>query len=372
MALKSKNNNGMFNNLGNRSDYQMVDKVFGNSEQLNKSNISYNEVLLDEITPRPINNYSQTRIDRLAESIVSTNGRLIHPIVIVRPQDLREDSEILKKYKSDGVDISSIKYVIVAGERRYRAFRLNRDKKQQELDAKGSSALNPYNTITANILTKEEAKNEEVYYKDSNDQARQLTPIEGILHIKDITAGISSNEDKRNCLIEMYGEDKVVKDPDVAAKEFRMDRYILFYLSKELGIEGWTESTVRAYLRVVNGCDEEVVKAVLDKRFPATEARKISNLPNETQIKLLKIFENNPDNYRRVYKEISEKPEKEKSFGKSDIKKKLKKLSKDIDGINSFIDGVLDELGKSDRNNTEKIKNRLLDLQKAIREYTEF
>lgn len=369
MALKPKNNNVMFNNLGNRSDYQLINNVFGNSEQLNKSLISYHEVPLEDITPRPINNYTQSRIERLAESIRATNGRLIFPIVIVKPSDLPDDSEILKKYKEDGVDVTRIKYVLVAGERRYRAFLLNRELKQKELDEKGSSAINPYNTITANILTKQEALNEQIYYKDSNDQARQLTPIEGLIHLKDITARINTNEDKRNCLIEMYGEENVVKDADMAARDFRLDKYIIYYLSKELGIEGWSESTVRAYLQVINKCDQKVIDEILSGNFPATEARCIKNFPYETQIKLVEMYKKNPSKYRSVYDQLSKKPEKIDKLGRKDIVSRMKRLNKALNDTITFIGEVEEELGKTDKNEAEKLKNKINDLILYINEY---
>lgn len=371
MALKPKNNNVMFNNLGNRSDYQLINNVFGNSEQLNKSLISYHEVPLEDITPRPINNYTQSRIERLAESIRATNGRLIFPIVIVKPSDLPDDSEILKKYKEDGVDITRIKYVLVAGERRYRAFLLNRELKQKELDEKGSSSINPYNTITANILTKQEALNEQIYYKDSNDQARQLTPIEGLIHLKDITAKINTNEDKRNCLIEMYGEDNVVKDADKAARDFRLDKYIIYYLSKELGIEGWSESTVRMYLQVINKCDQKVIDEILSGNFPATEARYIKNFPYETQIKLVEMYKKNPAKYRSVYDQLSKKPEKIDKLGRKDIVSRTKRLNKTLNDTMTFIGEVEEELGKTDKNEAEKLKNKINDLVLYINEYIE-
>ena len=371
MALKPKNNNVMFNNLGNRSDYQMVNNVFGNSEQLNKSLISYHEVPLEDITLRPINNYTQSRIERLAESIRATNGRLIFPIVIVKPEDLPEDSEILKKYKEDNVDITRIRYVLVAGERRYRAFLLNRELKQRELDAKGSSAINPYSTITANILTKQEAQNEQIYYKDSNDQARQLTPIEGLLHLRDITSKIHTNEDKRNCLVEMYGEDNVVKDPNKAARDFRLDKYIIYYLSKELGIEGWSESTVRMYLQVINKCDQKVIDEILAGNFPATEARYIKALPYETQIKLVEIYKKNPSKYRNVFEQLSKKPEKVDKLSRKDVVSRMKRLNKTLNESILFIDEMKEELGKTDKNEVEKLKNKINDLLLYINEYIE-
>ena len=145
----------------------------------------------------------------LAKSIRNTNNRLIHPITLVKASDLPKDSDVLQAYEKKGIDVSQLKYIIVSGEGRHRAFLLLQKEEQDKLKGKsGRSALalgaaNPFDTITACILTPAEAKNASVFYEDSNIESRQLTPIEAILHIKDAVADVTSPEEMRAALIEM-------------------------------------------------------------------------------------------------------------------------------------------------------------------------
>ena len=131
-----------------------------------------------------------------------TNG-LLRPLPVPEsgylPEDLPEDSPLLKKINETGKPVDK-KYIIVAGERRYHAWMLNRKLEQEKIDKSGFSRENPFDTITANILTAEEAKHEEIYYSDSNTEARQLTPVEGMLNVKDALDTIRTNEEKRDAL----------------------------------------------------------------------------------------------------------------------------------------------------------------------------
>ena len=371
MIKTSSSASKVFNNIENRTKSSIVSNVFGNDVTIDKSRMDYNEVPIEDITPRPVNEYTQNRIENLAESIRSTDDRLINPIVIVRPSDLPEDSQILKKYKEENVDVSKIKYVIVAGERRYRACLLNRELKAKELE--GKEFKNPYDTITANILTKEEAQHEEIYYKDSNDQARQITPLEGIKHIEGILKQIKTDEDKRKALIEMNGEDGVPSDAEKAAKNFREDKYILYYLQKELGIEGWELSTIRAYSNVVKTCDKSIIDAVLAGEFPANQARKLVNLPKETQIQLLDIYKQNKAKYQSDLKEILKAKKTEKPMttlkGKTIIDTELKGINKKIVSSIKMLNNYEEELGKSDREALKKIISDFENLNNRINEF---
>lgn len=369
MIKTSNSANKVFNNIENRTKSSIISNVFSNDINVDRSRVTYNEVPIDDIVPRPINDYTQSRIENLAKSIRSTDNRLINPIVIVKPSDLPENSEILRKYKEEKVDVSKIKYIIVAGERRYRACLLNRELKAKELDA---GIKNPYDTITANILTKEEALHEEIYYKDSNDQARQLTPIEGIKHIGTILEQINTDEDKRRCLVEMYGEENVVKNPSEAAKKFRQDKYILYYLSKELGIEGWEESTIRTYTKVVKECDPTVIEAVLQGEFPANQARKIYSFNKEAQILLLEEYKKNKEKYQVALKALEQKSKKPQATiqGKAVIDKELKAINKKLSSSVKSIKTMEDELGKTDRTKLKKLLDEIEKISAEIEEFT--
>ena len=84
MALKKTSIydiNAVGNNLQERTNSNIVNAIFGNDRSEVNSRTFFEEINVDDITPRAINQYSQSRIARLAKSIKSTNGRLIHPII---------------------------------------------------------------------------------------------------------------------------------------------------------------------------------------------------------------------------------------------------------------------------------------------------
>ena len=224
--LKSKfdmNTHGLIENVEGRAKNNLVNMVFDtNMTDTYESKSTYVDVDVTRITPRSINQYSQGRIDRLAKSIHNTNDRLIHPIVVVRACDLPETHEVIRRFRERGVDPRTLDLIIVAGERRYRAWMSLREKAEKDLAGR-IGMVNPFDTITANILTATEALNERAYYEDSNMEARQLTPLEGILHIRAALEEVQTNEQKREALIEMNGgsEDGISADADVAARSFR-------------------------------------------------------------------------------------------------------------------------------------------------------
>ena len=158
MALKKSSiydRNAVGNNLQERTNSNIVNAIFGEDRKETNSRVIYEEVDINDITPRPINNYSQTRIAKLARSIRETNDRLIHPITLARPQDLPANNEVILKLKKEGKNIDDIKYIVVAGERRFRAWLMNREENQKRIDEQGLIESNSYDTISANILTKD-------------------------------------------------------------------------------------------------------------------------------------------------------------------------------------------------------------------------
>ena len=360
MALKKSSIydiNAVGNNLQERTNSNIVNAIFGNNRTEVNSRMAFEEINVDDITPRSINQYSQTRISRLAKSIRSTNDRLIHPIILVRPQDLPENHEVLQKFKEQGKNIDEIKYILVAGERRLRAWKMNREEDQEKIDQLGLIQSNIYDTITANVLSKEEAKNEKIFYQDSNDEARQLTPIEGMLHIKDALNEIQTDHQKRQILIEMNGgsEEGIPATDYEAAKKFNVSEYIEYYLRNELGIEPWKPSTIRNYLSVVNNCCEEVIDAILKNEFYANDARRLTGLPPTTQRELLKIYKENPQEFKFKIESIEgeKKDKKVKRFTHKDVKKQLENLIKKMEDSKEALNVLAGELGRDDREKTK-------------------
>lgn len=337
-------------NAAGRAKSQYAEKILNTqipaeSDKLGKqeSKVRFEEVLLDCITPRSINQYSQTRIQRLAKSIRDTNNRLINPITLVRISDLNIDGEVVRKYIRDGLafvqelrvedgsfvrDISleelddvikkreeerqasaekgvkyirktklalktDLQYIIVAGERRYRAITLLRDEEEQKEHPVGWK--NPFLTITANILTPAEAANEKVFYEESNTQSRQLTPEEAMRHFETAIKAVENENARYNMLIEMKEagvefKHEIPSDQKLALRMFRMPAYCVYYLETELGIQGWTETSVKGYLTVLNNSCDEVKEAVFATTYSLREAKRITKFDFEEQRRLLQLW----------------------------------------------------------------------------------
>lgn len=359
---KYHNETGILANTKNRTKTDAAKKYFGSSDSSTnseeESRINYVEVDVEEITPRLINKYSQSRIERLAKSIRSTNNRLIHPIVLVKPEDLPEDSKLLQKIKRSGVPIDK-KYIIVAGERRYRAWMLNRENDHKNFPGRSSV----YDTITANILTAKEAKNEEIYYSDSNTESRQLTPVEAMLNIRDVLDTIKTNEEKRSALIWLKNgnANNVPDDPDEAAKKFNTLDYTIEYLERELGIKGWARGTVKQYLAVVNNCDEQIIDAIIDGSYTENQSRRLTAFDKEQQKKLLVLWKKGKkEEYEELIKDLeSEKRKKKKRVTHRDAQRQIKATIKALKKEREKLDEIRRNLGSADKEEMKKVIKKI-------------
>ena len=342
---------------------KFVSHIMDNSQSTARKANNFELIPVEDITPRPVNNYRQYRIDSLAKSIRNTNNTLIHPIVVVRPSDLPENHEVLKKFAEVGVDVSELKYVIVAGERRYRAWLQLRA--EEEKNPTDPFADNPFNNITARVLSKREARSEENYYTDSNDQTRQLTPLEGLMHIQQVISEIQTDEDKVNALKDMkeagYYEGDIPQDIMKAARKFNQAKFCKYYLDYELGIDNdWTESMLKTDLYVLGNCCEEVINAVFKEDFPIRSARDLATLKAEgennfdVQRELLTVWkEQGNDEFRFQYAEIKKKesvPVKKRVTYK-DAKKNITAMIKQAKKDRKALDDISKQLNKADSQN---------------------
>ena len=342
---------------------KFVSHIMDNSQSTARKANNFELIPVEDITPRPVNNYRQYRIDSLAKSIRNTNNTLIHPIVVVRPSDLPENHEVLKKFAEVGVDVNELKYVIVAGERRYRAWLQLRA--EEEKNPTDPFADNPFNNITARVLSKREARSEENYYTDSNDQTRQLTPLEGLMHIQQVISEIQTDEDKVNALKDMkeagYYEGDIPQDIMKAARKFNQAKFCKYYLDYELGIDNdWTESMLKTDLYVLGNCCEEVINAVFKEDFPIRSARDLGTLKAEgennfdVQRELLTVWkEQGNDEFRFQYAEIKKKesvPVKKRVTYK-DAKKNITAMIKQAKKDRKALDDISKQLNKADSQN---------------------
>lgn len=246
--------------------------------------IKYVELPIDDITPRAVNKYSQTRIENLVNSIRRTGNRLIHPIVVCKGKDLDPEGEVYKKFVAAGVDPKKLPYVIVSGERRYRAWLKLREEEEKKRDTEPFFS-NPFDTITANVLTAKEARSEEVFFEDANLEARQLTPLEALLHVKDALEVVKTEDAKKEALKTMG------KDP--TKERFNQADYCRYYLEEELGIETRSIDSIKHDLHILKNCDDEVIEALINKKINYRPVSKIAALDKKRQKELLDIYINN-------------------------------------------------------------------------------
>lgn len=351
------------NRTGGYGADKFVSHIMDNGQSKAKKANNFELISVDDITPRPINNYRQYRIDALAKSIRNTNNTLIHPIVVVKATDLPESHEVIQRFLDQGIDISTLKYVIVAGERRYRAWlQLREEEKVNPTDPYDD---NPFDNITARVLSKKEARSEENYYTDSNDQTRQLTPLEGLMHIRQVIAEIQTDEDKINALKDMkeagYFEGDIPQDVVKAARKFNQAKFCKYYLDYELKIDNdWTANTLKVDLYVLNNCCEEVLNAVFKEDFPIRNARDLAALRNagnveyEVQKTLLEIWETKgeAEYLERIksYRTPKDAPVKKRVTYK-DAKKNINAMIKQTKKDRNALEEISKQLNKSDSRN---------------------
>jgi len=350
-----------------KKDKTMAEQTLGKTSVeegvLAKNKFDIQEIDLDLITPRSINKYSQTRIDMLADSIKNTNNRLIHPIVLVKASDLSESSEVIKKFKENNISVDNMVYILVAGERRYTAFKKLRAEWEIE-NANKQGLNNPFNTITANVLSPEEAKRENTYYDDSNLMARQLNPVEIILHIKDALEKVTDETEKRQALIKMG------KNPKT--DNIVQDEYVAFYLEKELGITDFGSSSLKTYSSIVNNCDPYVIEKIMSGEFSSTAARALPKLEKDVQKQLVDIYINDGS---EAFYQLAESAKKSKKAGKGDTKQRYlymdardslkpfkNKLEKEIIELTE----ISEKMSGEDKKLTKSVITKMLELKEKV------
>jgi len=373
MSRKPGITKSVMDGVGAPADDKVVRRVISpGAESEKKTTIKFVDIDINSIEPRAINQYRQTKIDRLAKSIRNTNNSLIHPIVVVKASDLGADNEIIKKFAEAGKNIDDLQYIIVSGERRYRAW------KQLQAEEEGNTSRgfyeeNPFNKIPARVLSKAEAKNEKAFFEDSNLETRQLTPIEAILHIKDALTEVDTPEKKRKVLEEMSvavkGEDKngvtywfegdIPEDPEKAAAKFRTDMYGAYYLSSELGISSVKESTVRDHLALISKCCDEVISAVINGEFSAGAARDLKSFSPDVQRELLEIYkQQGRAEYIKALKKYGKGPKQKVEkvrYNYRDTKKQIEGIKK---GLSKYVLGlqeIVDNTGGVDKQNAQDV-----------------
>ena len=295
------------------------------------SAVFYEDVNLDRITPRSINRYTQRNIERLANSIKKT-GRLISPITLVKAKDLPEDSDVIREYRKKGIDPDSLDLIIVAGERRYRAFRLLREKEAEKIkDLIG--VTNPYDYINANILTSEEALKEERFYQDSNMEARILSVLEVVTYI-DVAYDELKTKDGRD---RAY-EELISVHPECASQRFPYVDYIKYVLERDFKVTDWSDTKIKYYWLIVKNCTNDVKEALFHEKITADDAFTIKGEDAKKQNDLISILENEGEEAFRkeinaikdsqADKKVRNKRKKTSKYSSATTNKQTKKILK--------------------------------------------
>lgn len=347
-------------------DVRLVGDALGGPTRGNTSRLRIEEVPVEDIIPRAINKYKQSRIDRLAKSIRNTNNRLIHPIVIMKAEDLDPTHEVYKKYVSDGVDLSKIKYIIVSGERRYRAWLKLREEENQRHQGE-IGYKNPFDTITANILSKKEAANEQAFFEDSNLETRQLTSLEAILHIRDAIDEVQTEDQKRDALTEMG------LDPE--KKKFNQAEYCKYYLENELGIENVSISTIKQDLGILNNCHPDVIDAIIEDKLSPGAGRDLYPLDTKEQLELLALYlAGKTDAYNAKLSRSKQDRRAPRTTRKNhrDAAKAIKDCAKKNKAKAEELKLMLSELGDKDKKQVEEalkaLKEAISKLEACVKE----
>ena len=371
---------GVMEDFEARTRSNLLDMAFNPAGGELASKVNYFEVDVNRITPRSINQYSQARIDRLARSIEATNNRLIHPIVLVKASDLPEDGEVIKEYIKHGIDPATLDLVIVAGERRFRAWMLLREREAERIkDEIGTS--NRFDTITANILTAKEAKNEKVYYEDSNNEARQLSPLDVVRLCNNAKAEVDTPEKKRAALIEMAegNEENIPKDPKEAEKLFNMEKYCKFYIENDIGLDGFNGGSIKNVNAILAKCEPDVIEALQAGKINTYNAHMLRNEAPEKQREAINVLETEGKGaFTKIILGIKEKEKKEKErkkrkktskYSSASANKQTRKIIKDVEPDLDLLREMVSSLGGENRAVYDKIVKSFDRCRKEIEGY---
>ena len=373
---------GVMEDFEARTRTNLLDMTFNPNNGENESKVKYVDVDVSRITPRSINQYSQGRIERLAESIRATNNRLIHPIVLVKASDLPEDGEVIQQFINKGIDPKTLDLVIVAGERRFKAWLYLREKEAERIKGEVGT-VNRFDTITANILTKKEAAREEIYYDDSNTQARQLTNVD-VMNLCDIALSkVDTPEKKRAALVEMAegSEADIPEDPMEAAKLFNEQEFCRYYIETVLGIENFKGGSLKNTHAILKKCDRRVIDAVRSGEIKSSHAYELRKESKSQQIAALEVLEKDgKEAFLKILDEIKEKDRKEKEREKRNKKtryssasacKQVRVIKKINEPQKALLEEMVNSLGGESRAEYDKYLKKFDRFMKETIEFLE-
>ena len=293
---------------------------------------SIHQIPLSKIHPRSFNAYPITDIEQLAESIERVG--LLQPIILS---------------EKDG------EYFIVAGERRFTAFKRLYEKYKDDEIKKGL-----FESIPALLLDNED---EERVYRDSNDYSRQITNFQRVIRCEPDKINFNDDYWKEQYVKYVYGEDRVqaYRKGQIYVKGTRTDKCKLNHrmiLSIEPDID-ISEKTVRNYLGFYNRCNEDLKLATVVGKISIRDAQSLSWLTNREQTQAVsKIGSDEFEDYVIEGRQLAEIKRKRYPAPTAELQAYLNKLKK----LNNYYAEKINkinpkELSKEEQELLEKVKS---------------
>ena len=327
---------------------------------------------ITEIGVRPINDFKQERIDEMVRDIRATNNRLIHPITVVLYDDLPEDSEIKKAFREKGIECST-KFIISSGERRFTAWKRMHDE-EEAANRNNPDFVNPFTTIKANILTAEEAKLENAFYRISNLQARQYRQHDVMFLCKegfDAVGGIKTDPQtlkiKSKAMAKVLGYSDEEYDARQKNIELNMADYLVWYLNNISGYE-MSKASAKKYVQVLKKNNDEIVIRVIAGKLSLMNAVELTRVTSPEKIKeLLSVLdEEGQKKMAELLNQYFEEKKQKKSvefITAKDVEKKIVVLKNHVKKDRDELEKMAASLGKDGK---AIIKNAIRDADKLM------
>ena len=228
------------------------------SMDLDGSRLDIRSIPIEKIRPREVNEFGQTNIDALAESIRLYG--LINPLSVVYHPD--EDV-----------------YIISSGHRRYEALtRLHKEYPNDDAFSHIDCAV--YEVTTDKVKLAQglpfiRPEQEEGIYRDSNLENRQLTYSDVAHQIRYLVRRFDDET-----YVARLRERAVELGLPTRAADFDKTKLIMSVLSQSR-YEGWGRETIRQYLKVQEAGREDLLDAIEEGGITVKSAYKLAIADNK-------------------------------------------------------------------------------------------
>ena len=264
----------------------------------NKSQLQIQEIPMDLIRPRKINEYILSAVSELSESI--DNIGLLQPIIVkVNKEQSEEDP---------------YQYVISAGGRRFAAKKMLLDKYS---DNKDSPKYLRHKYISGIVLSPEQEADEEAIYRDTNDKARVTGAFEYVIRHDPKNIDMSNEETKKNYITLVYGVEKYreVSEGISSVKINNNSKVAYVYNLIKEGNPNIDISidSVKKYVRLLEVAEPFLIEAILSGCVPLRVGLQICRYNKEEQKELLECYKDNNEEYNSTLDKIKNNDNAEQS-----------------------------------------------------------